>query len=222
MPMNWNSDADARLLVGIVNFTDFKLNKETLAKLNEWMGPDCVGQSISQRLIKLKKKFYEDHPELVGATFSGAGSSEADLKAPKTPKSASKGNKRKKADNDDGSADAEADETVTPTPKKRGRKKAATPGASDETGEDGAVPPTPTPKKRGRPKKSEAAAAKLSKETEQAGIKEEPGSDNEGRADSVMGTAGDQLLAAAEGLNDNDQQNNDPNGRQADSDDGEA
>ncbi|KAK7557885.1 hypothetical protein IWX91DRAFT_323372 [Phyllosticta citricarpa] len=212
MPMNWNSDADARLLVGIVNFTDFKLNKETLAKLNEWMGPDCVGQSISQRLIKLKKKFYEDHPELVGATFSGAGSSEADLKAPKTPKSASKGNKRKKADNDDGSADAEADETVTPDAQE----------ACDETGEDGAVPPTPTPKKRGRPKKSEAAAAKLSKETEQAGIKEEPGSDNEGRADSVMGTAGDQLLAAAEGLNDNDQQNNDPNGRQADSDDGEA
>ncbi|KAK7544454.1 uncharacterized protein J3D65DRAFT_663700 [Phyllosticta citribraziliensis] len=220
MPMNWNADADARLLVGIVNYTDFKLNKETLAKLNTWMGPDCVGQSISQRLIKLKKKFYDDHPELVGTTLSGAGS-EADLK---TPKSASKGNKRKTADADDASADAD-DTGVTPTPKKRARrpKKVATPGASEENGEDGTVPPTPTPKKRGRPKKSEVEAAKLAKDTEQAAIKEEdPGSDKEDRADSVMNNAGDELLAAAvgqaDGEADTDQENLKPKASQGESD----
>ncbi|KAK8237749.1 hypothetical protein HDK90DRAFT_202926 [Phyllosticta capitalensis] len=179
MVMNWNSDADAKLLVGIVNYTDFKLNKETLAKLNEWMGPDCVGQSISQRLIKLKKKFYEEHPELIGANVSGNG--------PKTPKS---GTKRKVVDDDE-------EETVTPTPKKRGGRPKKADAVKTENGEgageDAAAPATLTPKKRGRPKKAE-----LAKDNDV--VKQEPGSEVESKADSVMqgSNVADQLLAAAE------------------------
>ncbi|KAK8191071.1 uncharacterized protein BKA78DRAFT_295256 [Phyllosticta capitalensis] len=64
---------------------------------------------------------------------------------------------------------------------------------AEGAGEDAAAPATLTPKKRGRPKKAE-----LAKDNDV--VKQEPGSEVESKADSVMqgSNVADQLLAAAE------------------------
>ncbi|EOD46688.1 putative at hook motif protein [Neofusicoccum parvum UCRNP2] len=102
--MNWNAEANSKLLVGILQVFDLKFNKEILDKLNYYMGPECSGQSITSQISKLKKS-------LGGAKLASMPSTP---RTPKTPRT-TKGGKRKRVDG------TLSDDMETPV-KKRGSK----------------------------------------------------------------------------------------------------
>ncbi|KAL4782550.1 hypothetical protein BJX76DRAFT_358815 [Aspergillus varians] len=55
MPMTWNAEANAKLLLGIMEQLkemDVKLN---YPKLAAYMGPECSNRAIDHQLLKLKK-----------------------------------------------------------------------------------------------------------------------------------------------------------------------
>ncbi|KAF7588796.1 hypothetical protein BBP40_005227 [Aspergillus hancockii] len=53
MPMTWTDQADARLLVGIINLHNVKLDHKALA---QFMGPECTPSAIQHRIQRLKEK----------------------------------------------------------------------------------------------------------------------------------------------------------------------
>ncbi|KAL1643137.1 hypothetical protein SLS58_005106 [Diplodia intermedia] len=124
MPMNWNAEADAKLLLGILKIYDIKINKgPMLDELNAFMGPDCVGLAITNRITRLKK----------AAEADGIGTASGSVTpAAKTPKSG----KRK---NGNASGDSSQDNEESPTKKRAGAKAASTPKRemSKSGGEDG-------------------------------------------------------------------------------------
>ncbi|KAJ9273026.1 hypothetical protein DTO212C5_947 [Paecilomyces variotii] len=91
MPMSWNAEADARLLVAIIAVGNVKMDYD---KLSEYMGGDCTAYAIQHRIRKLKDK----------ANGKASGS---------TPNTPSKRKKRSnaKTDNDE---ESEAADPITP------------------------------------------------------------------------------------------------------------
>ncbi|KAB2572280.1 hypothetical protein DBV05_g9059 [Lasiodiplodia theobromae] len=123
MPMIWNAEADAKLLLGILKIYDVKISKSPkLEELNAFMGPDCVGLAITNRITRLKKSVEGD----------GNGTNGAATTTPKTPKS---GKRKNGGDAQDGEE--------SPT-KKRGRTKNTAKDemskSSDEGGEAAEAP----------------------------------------------------------------------------------
>ncbi|KAL2852502.1 hypothetical protein BJY01DRAFT_244500 [Aspergillus pseudoustus] len=53
MPMIWNDQTDAKLLVAIITTTDAKLNHAAIA---EFMGPDCSTSAVQHRIQRLREK----------------------------------------------------------------------------------------------------------------------------------------------------------------------
>ncbi|KAJ0421965.1 hypothetical protein BJY00DRAFT_281507 [Aspergillus carlsbadensis] len=53
MPMVWNDQADAKLLLAIINMTTTKLNHAAIA---EFMGPDCTASAVQHRIQRIKEK----------------------------------------------------------------------------------------------------------------------------------------------------------------------
>ncbi|GES58708.1 AT hook motif protein [Aspergillus terreus] len=53
MGINWNEQADARLLVGVLTTTHQKLDYKALA---EFMGRDCTVSAVQHRIQRLKEK----------------------------------------------------------------------------------------------------------------------------------------------------------------------
>ncbi|KAL4782494.1 hypothetical protein BJX76DRAFT_358860 [Aspergillus varians] len=53
MPMNWNDQADAKLLVAIITQVGPKLNWAGIA---EYMGPDCTVSAVQHRIQRIKEK----------------------------------------------------------------------------------------------------------------------------------------------------------------------
>ncbi|OJJ43247.1 hypothetical protein ASPZODRAFT_19651 [Penicilliopsis zonata CBS 506.65] len=51
MPMNWDAQANAKLLVAILHTAKPKLD---LAALAEWMGPECTDRAVSNQITKLR------------------------------------------------------------------------------------------------------------------------------------------------------------------------
>ncbi|KAJ9295270.1 hypothetical protein DTO271G3_6093 [Paecilomyces variotii] len=91
MPMSWNAEADARLLVAIIAVGNVKMDYD---KLSEYMGGDCTAYAIQHRIRKLKEK----------ANGKASGS---------TPNTPSKRKKRSNA-NADKDEDREAADSITP------------------------------------------------------------------------------------------------------------
>ncbi|KAL1848080.1 hypothetical protein Plec18167_008777 [Paecilomyces lecythidis] len=91
MPMTWNAEADARLLIAIIAVGNPKMDYD---KLSDYMGGDCTAYAIQHRIRKLKDK--------------------ANGKAPgSTPNTPSKRKKRSDAKSN-GHADDGAIDQVTP------------------------------------------------------------------------------------------------------------
>ncbi|KAI9926264.1 hypothetical protein ASPWEDRAFT_174993 [Aspergillus wentii DTO 134E9] len=68
----WNSDADAKLFLGVLNqLKDAKLNID-YAKLAEFMGPDCLVGAVKNRIVRLRKQAEESSSP--GAASEGDGS----------------------------------------------------------------------------------------------------------------------------------------------------
>ncbi|PYH79411.1 hypothetical protein BO82DRAFT_404264 [Aspergillus uvarum CBS 121591] len=64
MPMQWTSEADAKLFVGVLNQCHGQLKLDT-QKLAQHMGGDCTACAIEQRIAKLKR-----HAKSLGSTTS--------------------------------------------------------------------------------------------------------------------------------------------------------
>ncbi|PYI22326.1 hypothetical protein BO99DRAFT_429988 [Aspergillus violaceofuscus CBS 115571] len=62
MPMQWTSEADAKLFVGVLNQCHGQLKLDT-QKLAQHMGGDCTACAIEQRIAKLKR-----HAKALGST----------------------------------------------------------------------------------------------------------------------------------------------------------
>ncbi|GAD97994.1 AT hook motif protein [Paecilomyces variotii No. 5] len=93
MPMTWNAEADARLLIAIIAVGNPKMDYD---KLSEFMGGDCTAYAIQHRIRKLKDK----------ANGKSSGST------PNTP------SKRKKRSDTKTTEDAENGAVDQVTPKK--------------------------------------------------------------------------------------------------------
>ncbi|PTU25362.1 hypothetical protein P175DRAFT_0539748 [Aspergillus ochraceoroseus IBT 24754] len=88
MPMVWNSEADAKLLLGIFNqLRDAKL-KLDIDKLAAFMGSDCLPGAVQNRLVRLRKKA-EETPDANANTGS-----EEDKQDPNSPGETSQKRKR--------------------------------------------------------------------------------------------------------------------------------
>ncbi|KAL2795351.1 hypothetical protein BJX66DRAFT_336916 [Aspergillus keveii] len=67
MPMVWNDQADAKLLLAIINMTTTKLNHPAIA---EYMGPDCTASAVQHRIQRIKEKA-KNNPVLGNSTTEG-------------------------------------------------------------------------------------------------------------------------------------------------------
>ncbi|RAH51458.1 uncharacterized protein BO95DRAFT_509981 [Aspergillus brunneoviolaceus CBS 621.78] len=112
MPVQWTSEADAKLFVGVLNQCHGQL-KLDCQKLAQHMGGDCTACAIEQRIAKLKR-----HAKALG-------SNSTDTTPITTP--------AKK----NGAATTTAADAETPTKPKR---KAGTVGGDHANGEGAAVP----------------------------------------------------------------------------------
>ncbi|KAL2853023.1 hypothetical protein BJX68DRAFT_265262 [Aspergillus pseudodeflectus] len=57
MPMVWNDQADAKLLLAIITMTTTKLNHAAIA---EFMGPECTASAVQHRIQRVKEKAKND------------------------------------------------------------------------------------------------------------------------------------------------------------------
>ncbi|EAW08476.1 uncharacterized protein ACLA_032110 [Aspergillus clavatus NRRL 1] len=103
MPMTWSPEADAKLLIGILNTSNVKLDLDALAK---WMGPECTVYAIQHRIRKLQEK-------------ANSGSPGGDS-APASPEKRKRGRPRKNA-----YEGAAGEETGSPKKVKQGPAKKA-------------------------------------------------------------------------------------------------
>ncbi|RAL16041.1 uncharacterized protein BO97DRAFT_459098 [Aspergillus homomorphus CBS 101889] len=55
MPMQWTSEADAKLFVGVLNQCSGQMKLDT-KQLAQYMGADCTPCAVEQRMVKLKKQ----------------------------------------------------------------------------------------------------------------------------------------------------------------------
>ncbi|KAL4960316.1 uncharacterized protein BDV14DRAFT_204846 [Aspergillus stella-maris] len=76
MPMVWNDQADAKLLVAILATNDAKLNWAAIA---EYMGAGCTISAVQHRIQRLKEKVKAENPTLAGSV-PGAGSGSGSAK----------------------------------------------------------------------------------------------------------------------------------------------
>ncbi|KAL3476806.1 hypothetical protein BJX99DRAFT_258140 [Aspergillus californicus] len=129
MPMIWNDQADAKLLMAIIAKSDAKLNWTAIA---EYMGPDCTISALQHRVQRLKDRA-------------------------KTGTATTKGNGIGTGTTDDAGAGSPVSSNPSPEKRKRGRSKrnptATAPGDGDMNSasgnEDGG-----SPAKKGRGRKS--------------------------------------------------------------------
>ncbi|KAL2830872.1 hypothetical protein BDW59DRAFT_158307 [Aspergillus cavernicola] len=56
MPMSWNAEADAKLLLAVLNqVKDAKL-KLDYVKIAQFMGSDCIPGAVQNRIVRLRRK----------------------------------------------------------------------------------------------------------------------------------------------------------------------
>ncbi|KAF4220977.1 hypothetical protein CNMCM8980_002855 [Aspergillus fumigatiaffinis] len=85
MPMTWDHETDAKLLLGIIATSNVKPDYEALAK---YMGPDCTVYAIQHRIRKLK-------------TDAGAvTTADVDSSTPATPEKRKRGRPKKDTNGD--------------------------------------------------------------------------------------------------------------------------
>ncbi|OJK03960.1 hypothetical protein ASPACDRAFT_57313 [Aspergillus aculeatus ATCC 16872] len=92
MPVQWTSEADAKLFVGVLNqcHGQLKLDSQRLA---QHMGGDCTACAIEQRIAKLKRhakalgsNSTDTTPITTPAKKNGAATTTADAETPTKPK----------------------------------------------------------------------------------------------------------------------------------------
>ncbi|KAL4929233.1 uncharacterized protein BDV17DRAFT_290885 [Aspergillus undulatus] len=77
MPMIWNDQADAKLLVAIISTNDAKLNWSAIA---EYMGPECSVSAVQHRIQRLKDNVKTKNPDLVASPEKGKGKGKGKVK----------------------------------------------------------------------------------------------------------------------------------------------
>ncbi|GIK02112.1 hypothetical protein Aspvir_006155 [Aspergillus viridinutans] len=102
MPMTWDHEADAKLLLRIFTTSNIKLDYEDLAK---HMGPDCTTIAIQRRIQRLRMD-----PRAGGAV-------NGDSSAPATPEKRKRGRGKK-----DANGDAADKDKASPKKAKRDKK----------------------------------------------------------------------------------------------------
>ncbi|KAF4541763.1 hypothetical protein BFW01_g10979 [Lasiodiplodia theobromae] len=131
MPVVWNADNDARLLMAYIEATDAKLGTDGWKAIAEKLGGDTTVGAISQRFTKVLKKKYGGENCVLGSGGDGGGGKTS---APATP---AKARGRKKKDTDD------PEKTPRSSPRKRGAKDDGAEGEDDDN-----IPDSPTKKIR--------------------------------------------------------------------------
>ncbi|KAE8388707.1 hypothetical protein BDV23DRAFT_185182 [Aspergillus alliaceus] len=107
MPMSWTPEANAHLLLGIVDElkdANFKLNYRALAA---HMGPEVTACAVENQISKLRKKF--DGSTSASATPASTPTKRKRTVQPKTP--TKKGASKAKAAVDDGDETVSEEET---------------------------------------------------------------------------------------------------------------
>ncbi|KAK0642573.1 hypothetical protein DIS24_g8917 [Lasiodiplodia hormozganensis] len=130
MPVVWNADNDARLLMAYIEATDAKIGTDGWKAIAEKLGGDTTVGAISQRFTKVLKKKYGGANCALGSGGDGGGKASA----PATP---AKARGRKKKDTDD------PEKTPRSSPRKRGAKDDVAEGEDDDN-----IPDSPTKKIR--------------------------------------------------------------------------
>ncbi|OJJ86770.1 uncharacterized protein ASPGLDRAFT_1267919 [Aspergillus glaucus CBS 516.65] len=93
MPMTWNDQSDAKLLVAILHTTSAKLDYAAIA---EYMGPECTKVAVQIRITRLKKQVHDASNPTAAVAASDEGS------APATPEKRKKGAKAGSKNNEGG------------------------------------------------------------------------------------------------------------------------
>ncbi|KAL4915795.1 hypothetical protein BDW62DRAFT_187964 [Aspergillus aurantiobrunneus] len=117
MPMVWNDQADAKLLVAIITKTDGRLNWASIA---EYMGPECSASAVQHRVQRLKDKVKANNP--IPANNGGENGSEGTGPITPTPEKRKRGRPTRivpAANENENPADAE-EEGGSPTKMQRG------------------------------------------------------------------------------------------------------
>ncbi|KAF2275302.1 uncharacterized protein EI97DRAFT_502212 [Westerdykella ornata] len=83
--VNWSSVEDAKLLAGILEFTNIPMNKGLLEYLAAKIGQDCTPKAVSHRLANIKNRAKGTG----GGSSGGKGSTLSTPSTPKTPRSKS-------------------------------------------------------------------------------------------------------------------------------------
>ncbi|PKY03413.1 hypothetical protein P168DRAFT_283156 [Aspergillus campestris IBT 28561] len=85
MPMNWNADTDAKLLVGILMQLRSAGVKVNTYELAVFMGPECTPSAIENRIVRLRRQV-EGLPETPEAGRTPQKTKRKDAHSePKTP-----------------------------------------------------------------------------------------------------------------------------------------
>ncbi|KAF2114933.1 hypothetical protein BDV96DRAFT_646799 [Lophiotrema nucula] len=123
--VNWTTEKDLTLLLGILEFNNVTTSGKTLEYLAQKIGEGCTAKAVSHRLANMKK---QAKASAEAAGFEGSPATPDTTPAAKATPKRSRGGKKKSDDNvqDD-------DESPTKTKGKRGRKAAKV----DEEDEDG-------------------------------------------------------------------------------------
>ncbi|KAL4999277.1 hypothetical protein BDV10DRAFT_56857 [Aspergillus recurvatus] len=154
MPMTWNEQADAKLLVAIIATNTVKLDWKAIA---EFMGTECTPIAVQRRIqrIKEKAKAGESAPANDGdANGSGNGdAADTCVSVPVTPEKRKRGRAMKNGaalttggDGNESAGCNSADPGESPTKKARGRPKgkvkkaiAGTEDGDGDGGEEGGI-----------------------------------------------------------------------------------
>ncbi|EKG15474.1 hypothetical protein MPH_07345 [Macrophomina phaseolina MS6] len=124
MPVSWNAENEARLMIAIMEVAEIKLSKEQWTTVAEKLGEEFTMEGVRQHVQKaLRTKAAGSSPTKAAATPKA--------KAPKA------GGRKKKTKDDD------ADQTPSSSPRKRGASKNA---SALTDGDDIEEPESPTKK----------------------------------------------------------------------------
>ncbi|KAA8650974.1 hypothetical protein EYZ11_011064 [Aspergillus tanneri] len=91
MPMNWNSEADAKLFLGVLAQFDGSKPKLDFEKLAQYMGSDCTACAVQNRVVRLRRMVESaDSSTTPTSTPSSTPRKRKGAAAPKTPTKKSK------------------------------------------------------------------------------------------------------------------------------------
>ncbi|KAK2766228.1 hypothetical protein FQN54_007744 [Arachnomyces sp. PD_36] len=112
MPMNWNDQADAKLLIGIIKTAKPKIDYDALAA---YMGEGCTAYGIQHRIRKIQAKANESGDSAPSTPSKAAGGTPKGKKAPTPRKTPAKKTPKRKGAKEETASDEE--ECASPTKK---------------------------------------------------------------------------------------------------------